>query len=131
METQLCNQLVLLLCEPRVRVADAGSVMEEFPEWEIGKSRDEWRNSFFSWCSFLPCPCVIAALLLISSINQEKEMDFYSRAVDLQIGDVRSGEEQFQVIPLWFSSLRIQDDILHLKSTLDPRCLEIHITREK
>lgn len=43
METQLCNELVLLLCQPRVHVADIGSEIEEFPEWEIRKSRDEWR----------------------------------------------------------------------------------------
>lgn len=58
-------------------------------------------------------------------------MDFYSRAVDLQIGDVHSGDEQFQVIPLWFSSLRIWDNSLYFNSTLDPRYLEIHIIREK
>lgn len=82
-------------------------------------------------CSFLPCPCIIAVLLLIFSINQEKMMDFYVWAVDLQIGDVHSGDEQFQVIHLWFSSLQIQDNNLYLNSTLDPKCLEIHIMREK
>lgn len=58
-------------------------------------------------------------------------MDFYVWAVDLQIGDVHSGDEQSQVIPLWFSSLHIQDNSLYLNSTLDPECLEIHIIREK
>lgn len=80
---------------------------------------------------FLLCPCAIAVLLLILSINREKMMDFDVWAADLQIGNVHSGDEQFQVICLWFSSLQAQSNSLYLNSTLDPKCLEIHIIREK
>lgn len=58
-------------------------------------------------------------------------MDFCVWAADLQIGDVHSGDEQFQVISLWFSCLQVQSNSLYLNSTLDPKCLEIHIIREK
>ena len=82
-------------------------------------------------CSFLPCSCVIAVLLLISTINREEMRDFYVWGADLQIGDVQSGDEQFQVIPLWFSFVQIQDNSLYLNMTLDLECLDIHIIREK
>lgn len=51
-------------------------------------------------CSFLSHPCVTAVLPFIFSINRKKMTDFYVWAVDLQIGDVHSGDEWSQVIPL-------------------------------
>lgn len=78
-------------------------------------------------CSFLSHPCVTAVLPFIFSINQKRN-------------------DRFSCLGRWFAnwwcslrwwmvsgntSLQKQDNSLYLSSTLDLKCLEIHIIREK